>query len=161
MLCAVDLVHQSLPIKKAHGRAYPLPEGRGSRGSNCCRAAAVSRYSYIHIRLPLSQSSPPSNGLCMSQYTGGIKVIQENFRVWGLGRGSVKKCDTGFFPCLVPYLINVALQLLIILCLPQVLCNIRVECCIILAIKGCREATVRGGITERRDLSGPAAGDSV
>lgn len=97
----------------------------------------------------------------MSQYTGGIKVIQENFRVWGLGRGSVKKCDTGFFPCLVPYLINVALQLLIILCLPQVLCNIRVECCIILAIKGCREATVRGGITERRDLSGPAAGDSV
>lgn len=44
------------------------------------------------------------------------------------------------FPYLGPYLINVALQLLIILSLPHVLCNLRVECCI-LVIKVCRVAT--------------------
>lgn len=131
--------------QKAHGWAYPLPEGRGSSGSNCCQAAAVRRYSYIHIRLPRPQWSPPSNGLCMSQYTVWLKVIQENFRVWGLGRGSVKMWH--LFPYLVPYLINVALQLLIMFSQPQVLCNLRVECCIILVIKGCRVVTEDGWIT--------------
>lgn len=90
MLCAADLVHESLAIQKAHGWIYPLPEGSGRQSSNCCQAAAVSRYSYIHIRLPPHWSSPPSNGLCMSQYTMWLKVIQKNFSVEGLGGGSVK-----------------------------------------------------------------------
>ena len=55
--------------QKAHGRADPLPQGRGSCGSNSCQAAAGRRYSYIHIRLPCPQWSPLSNGLCTSPYT--------------------------------------------------------------------------------------------
>lgn len=54
------------------------------------------------------------------------------------------KCDMGWFPYLVPYLINVALQLLIIFSQPQVLCNLSVECRIILVIKGCKVETDDG-----------------
>lgn len=85
------------PNQTAHGWADPLPEGRASCGSNCCQAAAVRRYSYIHIRLPRPQWSPPSTGFCVSRCTVWLKVIQVNFWVEGLGREGVKKWQRLFF----------------------------------------------------------------
>lgn len=69
-------------------------DGGGGCCSNCCQAAAVRRYSYIHIRLPHPQWSAPSNSPRTSQSTV-LKVIQRNV---SSGGGGVYESDTDLFP---------------------------------------------------------------